>query len=684
MNATAGRRARLVPAATLAALVLWTPTVAAAEPDAPGYSIAPVPGWVAPVAPAEAGPDADAVGGKRHLLVDRQHHDDGVRVAYHHHHVTEVANQAGLSDASKLSVSFDPGYQRLELHSATVTRDGRTSDRLARARIDVARTENGHDRDLLHGDVTALVVLPDVRVGDRVEARYTVYGRNPVFGSRHFSSWRVRWGVPVERSVLSVTVPREMALTHTERPEAELSETAAAGLRTLRWRWEGLERSDAERDAPAWFPDPDRLDVTAYRDWREVADWGARLFADRPADGRAYDELSRSIRRIAETRGRERAIAAAIDHVQKRVRYYGLELGENSHRPHSPNEVLANGYGDCKDKALLLSSLLRDLGVDAWPILVSMRTRRGIAERPPSPGVFDHVVVLVEHGGERHWVDATDNRQAGLLGHRGQPEYGAGLVLGHPDEALVTRTAPVPALPTSTIHDRFFLSSIGGPVDFVTTAVYRGREANAFRRRLDRSGRAGLRREYEDFHREMHGELRTLEPLVIVEDAERNEITVTESYRLDGFWDVDRYSRTAEVEAWAFNVLRPLDELPKADRGRDAPFASSGPTRAVHRIQFHPNVASPERDLEETTFEAKGLRYTDSEYALGDSLTFEAELEIGTDAIDVDAAKAYGKFRDRAILNARSGRVYRNLDPDELELGALTTTLLDELEELER
>ena len=43
-----------------------------------------------------------------------------------------------------------------------------------------------------------------------------------------------------------------------------------------------------------------------------------------------------------------------------------------------------------------------------------------------------------------------------------------------------------------------------------------------------------------------------------------------------------------------------------------------------------------------------------------------------------------GGFRDRTILNARSGRVYRNLDPDGLELGTLTTTLLDELEELER
>ena len=688
MTAAIARRPRPLPVAALAAflvaLLSWVAPAGAAEPSADGWSKTPVPGWVMPVAPGEAGPDADAVGGQRRLLVDRQHHDDGVRVAYHHHFVTEVTGQAGLSDASKLSIRFDPGYQRLELHSATVTRGGRTSDRLGRARVDVARTEDGHDRDLLHGDMTALVVLPDVRVGDRVEARWTVYGRNPVFGSCHHSSWRVRWGVPVERSVLSVTVPREMALTHTERPEATLSETSGAGLRTLQWRWDGLESAESERDAPRWHPDADLLDVTAYRDWQEVADWGARLFADHPADGEAYAALSRSIRRTADTEGLEPAIAAAIDHVQRRVRYYGLELGENSHRPHSPNEVLANGYGDCKDKALLLTSLLNDLGVEAWPILVSARTRRGIVDRLPSPGVFDHVVVLVEHGGTRHWVDATDNGQRGLLGTRGQPEYGAGLVLGHPGEALVTRTAPLSERPTSEVHDRFHLSSIGGPVDFVTTTTYRGAEANRFRRDLDEDGRARLQKRYADFYREVHGRLRTLAPLRVAEDEAANEITVTESYRLEDFWETDRHARRAEADVYAINVRRRLREMPTARGERTAPVAIWGPTLATHRIEFHPNIASPERKLEERTFGIDGFRYTDSEYALGDSLVFDSELEVSADEVPADAMKDYGKFRERVMRNSRSGRFYSRIDADELELGRLTSALLDDMRELGR
>ena len=580
--------------ATAATMAVATATATPAD----GYAIAPVPAWVAPIAAGTADPDAGVRGGQRHLLVDRQYRDDGARSALHHHYVTEVASQAGLSDASKLSIAFDPAYQRLEIHSASVLRDGRRSDRLARARIDVARTENDHDRDLLHGELSALVVLPDVRVGDTVETRYTVHGRNPVFGVPHHSTWRVRWGVPVARSALRITVPASMPIEHTGTMGAELVESETLGLRTLDWRWEHLERVERPDHAPRWTPDPDRLEVTAYRSWGEVADWGERLFAGHPAEGERYARLARTLRETAEERGLERAIADAIDHVQRRVRYYGLELGENSHRPHSPDEVLANGYGDCKDKALLLVSLLGELGVEAHPILVSMRTRRGIVERLPSPGAFDHVVVLVDHAGERHWVDATDNGQRGLLGRRGQPEYGAGLALGLPGEALVTREAPVPEIPALAMHDRYHLSSTGGPVDLVATKTFRGVEANRFRRDLDREGRRGVERRLRELQDEIHGATRSLEPLEIVEDDEANEIVATASYRLDDFWDVDRYRRSAEVEALALGVLWKLDELPETRRGRTVPFALEGPTRVAHRIEFHPSVASPERELE--------------------------------------------------------------------------------------
>jgi len=648
------------------------------------YSITSIPGWVVPTEPGkQAASDADAFGGQRYLLLDRQHYNNGNTVAYHRHDISKVVGQAGLSDTSNLSISFDPSYQRLELHTATVKRKGRDSDRLAQARIEIARTENQNQESLLHGQVTALIVLPDIRVGDQLETRYTIYGRNPVFESRHHSSWRVRWGVPIERSVLRVTVPDDMPLNRTQIDDAELVESVSSGLRTLHWQWDNLEPSEVEEDVPGWIPNPDRLQITAYRNWEEVAAWGARLFKGHSANGHAYSELSQSVQQVADEQGLQAAMAMAIDHVQTSIRYYGVEVGVNSHRPHSPDEVLRNGYGDCKDKTLLLVSLLNDLGVEAWPILVSSRIRKGIVDHLPSPGVFNHVVVLVEHEGKQYWVDATDNSQSGFLGYRGQPEYGAGLVLGKSNEAIIKRTAPTPELATTAMHDQFYLSSMGGPVDLLTTTTYRERGANWFRRELDESGKRQLQKNYREYYQEIYGELRSLGTLEITRDDRLNTITVKESYRLKELWEIDKRSRRVEFDTYAINIRTKLNDFSKFKKNRKAPLRVFGPIRATHKLQFFPNMASSERPLEELSFDIAGFKYRDSEYVLGDSLVFDSELLISTDNVEASQLKAYKKFRERVMRNAQSGRYYPLADSKEIELGAKTASVLQALEGLE-
>ncbi len=653
-------------------------TVANAEPKAT-YTVAPVPDWVVPVKAARSNPNMDSVGGERFLLIDRQHYDDGGGVAVHHHRVVEIVGQAGLSDNSKLSVTFDPGYQRLELHSALVTRNGRQSDRLAKARISVAHTENDFDRNLLHGDVNALVVLPDVRVGDTVEIRYTVFGRNPVFDSPHHSQWRMRWSVPVERASLRITVPEAMRLRHSPRPDTQFSEWVHAGQRNLQWTQDSLEASIAEPDTPGSYPHPDLLEVTAYQNWKAVARWGDSLFRGHDSSGDTYQHLSRSIQRVKETDGIDAAIAMAIDHVQKSIRYYGLELGENSHRPHAPDEVLENGYGDCKDKALLLVSLLDDLNVKSWPLLVSSRLKKGVAERLPGPGVFDHVIVLIEHRDKQYWVDSTDSRQAGLLGTRGQPEYGAGLVLGKKGEAMITRESKLPSLPYSSTHDEFHISSMGGPVDLTTTKVLRGQYANSFRSALDRSGKRSLQRWFEERYENVYGDLQSIDLMKITEDTQRNEITVSLSYRLNEFWELDKRAGTAEFDTYATAVLNTLDDFDEISKKRVAPLIIDGPSWTEHRIQFYPNMASPKRSLEETTFEIPGFAYFDSEYVLGNSLVFDSEIKITGDELAIGRLSEYRKFRERVRRNATIGRYIRSVDADSVAIGAETSTLLLEM-----
>lgn len=674
---------RYFPAVTITACCLYLSPVQATLQSSSLYNIQAIPGWVKPIAPAVAKEDDDVVrGGQRYLLVDRQFRDNGEQVALFKRYVTDVVGQSGLSDASKLSITFDPSYEKLQLHTATVLRNGKKSDRLANARIDVARTEDSSEQDLFLGQVTALVVFSDIRVGDQVEVSYTVVGRNPVLDPRHHSSWRTRWTVPVQRSLLRITVPQGMALAHTPRPAAVFSEETRAGLRTLQWQWEAQSALEIEKNTTRWYVDSGRMEVSAFRNWDEVAEWGAGLFVGHSTQGESFRRLSKSIKQTADEKGLQPAIAEAIDHVQKRIRYYGIELGENSHRPHSPDEVLKNGYGDCKDKALLLVSLLDELGVSAWPLLVSSRNRKGIVDQLPSPGAFDHAIVLIEHNGEQYWVDATDNSQSGLLGFRGQPEYGAALVLGKSGTALITRKAPMPKQPTVSKHDSFYISSFNGPVDLVTTSTYRGFNANAVRYYLDDLGKRQFEKNHMERYQRDYGKLRMLDKMEIKHNDVENTITLTSSFRLSKFWDVHRRYQQAGFNTYAFAVADELDEFEDISEDREAPLPVARTRWVTHRIQYYPNIASTARALEESNFEIDGFAYHDSEYVMGDSKVFESELKITAEEISIDQLKEYNKFRNRVLRNIRDGRFYKSLNKDDVENGKAMVTLLNELGEL--
>jgi tetratricopeptide (TPR) repeat protein len=93
------------------------------------------------------------------------------------------------------------------------------------------------------------------------------------------------------------------------------------------------------------------------------------------------------------------------DFVSTRIRYVGIDFGVGRYQPHAADEVLADQYGDCKDKDTLLEALLRAKGFHTAPALIGMDI--GPAPEMPSPALFNHVVTTVDLPGGKIWLDTT-------------------------------------------------------------------------------------------------------------------------------------------------------------------------------------------------------------------------------------------------------------------------------------
>jgi Domain of Unknown Function with PDB structure (DUF3857)/Transglutaminase-like superfamily len=157
--------------------------------------------------------------------------------------------------------------------------------------------------------------------------------------------------------------------------------------------------------------------------WTDVARW-----TDTLAQGRR--EPSPEIKqKVAElTAGKTDTLAkmqALSNYIQRDIRYVAIELGIGGWQPHPARDVFNNHYGDCKDKATLLSTMLREIGVDSYYVVVN--TSRGVVnpETPPQHS-FNHIILAIHL--------PADLKDSSLKAVYTDPELGRILIFDPTDE----------------------------------------------------------------------------------------------------------------------------------------------------------------------------------------------------------------------------------------------------------
>ncbi|MEO8671524.1 MAG: DUF3857 domain-containing protein [Tahibacter sp.] len=548
------------------------------------FEVAAAPAWVR-VSDVATKWDPSAPGAQgsswRNWLLDSQFARFGGRRWRYFDRASEAISPELLSEAGKFEVEFNPEFQRLIIHELAVRRDGHWLDRLNPEHVTLARRESEFERDMSTGSVSAMIVLDDLRLGDVVRARFSIDGENPIMAGLDSDGSPFAWNSPLlQRQMRVLFDPAAKPAEFRAAPIAPASVTKTPEY--LEWRYAAhfVAAINDEDNAPIWYRTHPQVVVSEKRSWGDVARWARSLY---PPPAPLPDDLLQRIEQWRQLPDVEKRVAAALRTVQEEVRYFGIEIGDNTHRPAEPAAVWTQRHGDCKDKSRLLVAILAAMDIEAYPAMVNANRGKAIAELPPSADAFDHVIVQVRAKSGIWWLDPTRTQQRGRAAAQETSDFGVALPVAADTTGLVAVARNPDFTDRTSVSERFEPDADGATATLSVRSEYVGAAANRARYDLQRNGNDEVSRHYADFYRRRYSEVDVAAALQVEDEAERNRLVVTERYRLAKPWTLNTGSERA-LDLTADTIANSV-ALP-ATLDRHMPLALAFPAENTHRFEL--------------------------------------------------------------------------------------------------
>jgi hypothetical protein len=156
-------------------------------------------------------------------------------------------------------------------------------------------------------------------------------------------------------------------------------------------------RALAPRINVSYFPsEGPKTGVKNFSTWSEVSSWAIALHDPQVT---LDDNVAAKARELTANAKTELEKIQAIGRFVQNMQYISIDIGVgygNGYRPRPANMVLSRGYGDCKDKANLMRTMLKALNITAYPVAIFSGDRTFVNEEWAAPDQFNHCIIAIK------------------------------------------------------------------------------------------------------------------------------------------------------------------------------------------------------------------------------------------------------------------------------------------------
>ncbi|MGA8036078.1 MAG: DUF3857 and transglutaminase domain-containing protein [Candidatus Acidiferrales bacterium] len=253
------------------------------------------------------------------------------------------------------------------------------------------------DFEVFNDQRAKVIKFPEANVGSVVGYEYTQKQRPFVFEQ----GWRFQDTIPTKFARFTLSLPANWEFTDYWSNYDEQKPVSSNGNQYI-WEVHDVPAIEVEPEMPPFLAIAARMRIKYFpRDlslrektvgtWDDIASWYTGLTTNSrvpsPALQQKVTELTAG---VTDPLAQMKILTS---YMQRNIRYVAIEVGIGGFQPHPAADVFAHQYGDCKDKATLLSTMLKQIGIDSY--YVSIYTERGIVN-PKFPSIsFNHMILAI-------------------------------------------------------------------------------------------------------------------------------------------------------------------------------------------------------------------------------------------------------------------------------------------------
>lgn len=319
------------------------------------------------------------------------------------HIIKRIQNENGMSEG-EIPFTYDNRRQVFRKIKAYITTSEGKKYRYKLIQ-DIDTSSEGNYSDLRK----KIITMPNVVPGSIIDIEAEVFNRQaPLKKGEYFDGTGLLSDEPAKHEIISLTVPEGKPVYFKKiNTNIEPQVIKEKGKITYKLEFKADETYDEALRREVFLPP--LVDIVPYICVSTIKDWPTfvNLYWSLYQKNIISDSQikQKAIELTKDKKTSEEKIEALAKYLYDNFRYVEMAFEEHGYIPHLPTEVFKNKFGDCKDQSTFLITMLKEIGIEAYPVLIRDEGAGDFSKLLPAPRVFNHMIVAAKVGEKTYFID---------------------------------------------------------------------------------------------------------------------------------------------------------------------------------------------------------------------------------------------------------------------------------------